>query len=139
MSDSNSSAGLTFAPPYDPTQELDPDTAEVVRQEPDLSELRYFKEAEQKRTLRARVGLLALIFTMLAGNMWLTWASQSAIQANVDQTRLDQVALTESVESQVGALRAQNEALRVEITALRAEVAALSAPADAAAPAVAAR
>ena len=127
MSDTNtpasgSSAGLTFAPPYDPSQELDPQTVQAVRENPDIRELRYFKEHEARRTTRSRVALLALIFTMLAGNMYMTWASQAAVQSNLDQTRLDQVALTEAVESRVGALTAQNKAMRAEIAALHAAI-----------------
>ena len=58
MSDTNtpasgSSAGLTFAPPYDPSQELDPQTVQAVRENPDIRELRYFKEHAVYRTLCA--------------------------------------------------------------------------------------
>ena len=119
MHDPKNPAGFLFAPDYSDESEFDPDTAEcVLPEEEDIHALSYYRQLDSKRTTRARVVLLSTIFLMLAGNLFLTWQMNQATMANVDQTRLDQVALNEHVQNHVASLETEVEKLRNEIRLL---------------------
>ncbi len=131
MSDSPPGAGLVSAPPYDPSSELDPSLVEPVTPgSDDLQSLSYFKEQHAQQTFRARAVLLTIIFVMLAGNMWLTWQTRSSVMANLDQTRLDQAALSELMETRVTSLETQISDLTAMVGAHQARQEALAAAAE---------
>ena len=49
----------------------------------------------------ARAALLTMIFGMLAGNIWMTRQAQTALTTNLNQARLDQVALNEKMTAEL--------------------------------------
>ncbi len=122
MSDKPVGAGLVSAPPYDPSSELDPSLVEpVVPSGDDLQNLAYFREQHAQQTFRARATLIAIIFIMLAGNMWLTWRANTEVMSNLDQARLDQAALSETIEVRVTALEAALNQLSAQVLAVQAD------------------
>jgi hypothetical protein len=110
---------MVHAPPYDPHSELDPATAESIRDSApdDLENLAYYQEQHTRQTNRARAGLLTVIFVMLAGNMFLTWQTASVVMGNLNQTRLDQAALSDMVQTRVTALETQIVTLQAQVAA----------------------
>lgn len=128
MPNSSSGAGLVHAPPFDPSSVLDPDGAPAAKGGggDDLKSLAYYKEQHDRQTFRARFALLTIIFVMLAGNMLLTWQMRAEVMTNLDQTRLDQSALSEMVQTRVTALETQVVSLKAELAAARIEDAAVA-------------
>jgi hypothetical protein len=121
---SKPSAGLVHAPPFDPQSEIDPLSAPAPGDTSggdDLGSLAYYKEQHDRQTLRARAALLSVIFVMLAGNMVLTWQTKSEVMANLDQTRLDQDALSEIVQTRVVGLETQLIALQAQLAVIESE------------------
>ncbi len=121
---SKPSAGLVHAPPYDPTSEIDPASAPApgdIASPDDLKELAYYQEQHARQTLRARATLLGIIFVMLTGNMVLTWQTRAEVMANLDQTRLDQAALSEIVQTRVRALEAELVTLQNQLALIETE------------------
>ena len=131
MSEKPVGAGLVNAPPYDPSSELDPSLVEpVVATGDDLQNLAYFREQHARTTFRARTTLLAIIFFMLAGNMWLTSRANNEVMENLNQARLDQAALSETIETRVTALESQLESLTSQLQIIAARPADEPAPAE---------
>jgi len=126
-------AGLSYAPPYDQSQELDPKTVKpVLIPSGDLSKLEYFQHLHARHTLWARAVLLAIIFGMLAINMWQTQRNYTAVIINMDQARMAQADIDEANANRLAEISG-------ELAKLRADVATLTAAAQAQDPSLAAR
>ena len=122
-------AGLSYAPPYDPSQELDPSSVKpVVVPAADLSKLEFFQEQAARRTLVARVLLLGVIFGMLALNVWATWRNHETLLINIDQARLEQAQVLETTQADLARVEAQLERLTAQVDALRASAAGETPP-----------
>ncbi len=92
----------------------------IQNQEFDPHKLRYYQDQQAKRTMVARVALLGLIFAMLAGNIWLTQNNHEALVTNLNQTRLDQVALNEKMTEELRQMRSLLESYESRVVALEA-------------------
>lgn len=126
---SDKRAGLTYAPAYDPSTELDPSKVEPVKPQEDLEQLQYFRQQEAKRTMVARAILLSVIFLMLGANLLQSRQMHDDVLTNLDQTRLDLVALNEASTNQIKQLNTTVVALQNRVDELEAEaVAELAAP-----------
>ena len=93
-------AGLSFAPAYDPSQELDPENAETVATEGfDVHKLAYYQEQERKRAFKIRLGLMGVIFAMIVANMWMVDSNRSSMALANSQinTQLNQATSDRSV------------------------------------------
>jgi hypothetical protein len=96
MSDKTDPAGLAFAPPYDPSDELDPTAVTAVNvQRFDPRVLEFYQEQLAKRTMVARVVLLLAIVGMLGANIFLSQRNYEALLINVNQARSAQLELAE--------------------------------------------
>jgi len=74
---------------------IDQPTAEEVRLI-DAAWLEWHQAKVERRTLVARVSLIAIFVGMLLGNLWMTERLHEAMLINVDQARLAQVLLQEA-------------------------------------------
>ena len=91
------SAGMTFAPEYDKSSEIDPSAVEAVNVvSANLEKLEYFQAQQARKTLVARTVLVVLIFGMLSANMWLTSRNYDHMLINLDQARSAQAKLEET-------------------------------------------
>jgi len=90
-------AGMTFAPAYDKSTELDPSAVEAVNVvSANLEKMEYFQAQQAQKTLIARAVLVLLIFGMLSANMWLTNRNYEHMLINLDQARSAQAKLEET-------------------------------------------
>ena len=113
-------AGLSYAPPYDKTSELDPKSVHpVLISSGDLSKLEYFQQLHARHTLWARAVLLVVIFGMLAVNMWLTQRNYTAVVVNMDQARMAQSDIDEANARRLADLSTELQALRADMAALK--------------------
>ncbi len=117
----NRPAGLSYAPPYDPSQELDPSKVKAVNPSGfDVQTLEYFRDLQEKR-VGARRGMLVILGFMLLGiNIWLTQRNYEAVVINVDQARLAQAEMDERSGVRFSVLNARIDELEKEVVALRA-------------------
>jgi len=53
--------------------------------------------------------------------MWLTWRANTEVMSNLDQARLDQAALSETIEVRVTALEAALNQLSAQVLAVQAD------------------
>jgi len=105
-SNGNQPAGLAFAPPYDPTKELDPSQAETVKPEGfDVHQLAYYQELERQRSFKLRVGLIGVVFAMILANMWMVQnnkdsmaASNERINEQLNQATSDRSVIVDQLE-----------------------------------------
>ena len=122
-------AGLTYAPEYDASTELDPSKVQPVKPQEDLEQLQYFQQQEARRTMVARAVLLSVIFLMLGANLLQSKQMHDDVLTNLNQTRLDLVALNEASAKEIKKLNATVVALQTRVDELEAEtVAELDAP-----------
>lgn len=112
--------GLTYAPPYDPSQEIDPRAAPVVESKDVLSkgDFEYFRQQMERTSMYGRIGVVLVVFVLLLANIWLTRQSTTDIVWNIDQARLHQSEFEDGVQRQLiamerklGEIEEQNEAL----------------------------
>ncbi len=126
---SDKRAGLTYAPAYDASTELDPEKVEPVKPQEDLEQLQYFQQQEARRTMVARAVLLSVIFLMLGANLLQSRQMHADVLTNLNQTRLDLVALNEASGNEITELNARLAELQTRVNELEAEtVAELAAP-----------
>jgi hypothetical protein len=119
----NSQAGLSYAPPYDKSQEFDPDKAEVITTPETVKpeDFEYFRERMEKQGSLLRVLVVTVLIIAVGTNMLLTLRSQRMVVQNINQARADQVDLDERL---VGELEALNQRVR----SLEATIAAMPGP-----------
>ena len=121
------SAGLTYAPPYDPSNELDPKRVRAIQGGSfDLSRLEYFQQQAARRTLFARLLLLLVIFGMLFVNMWLTQRNYEHMLINLDETRSAQSGLEEVTWVHLRELKSDNKELLQRVGNLEAKLEAMA-------------
>jgi hypothetical protein len=105
-SNGNPPAGLAFAPTYDASQEMDPAQAEEIQPEGfDVHKLAYYQELERQRSFKIRGGLMAMVFAMIAANMWMVRSNQgsladanSQINAQLNQAIRDRSVIVDQLE-----------------------------------------
>ncbi len=121
---SDKPAGLTYAPEYDKSSELDPSKVKPVEAPQELEQLQYFRQADAKRTMVARAVLLSIIFVMLGANLWQSKRMHDDVLTNLNQTRLDLVALNEASAHEMKVLAQTVVALEKRIIEIEAEAVA---------------
>ena len=122
MSDKTDPAGLAFAPPYDPSDELDPSAVTAVNvQRFDPRVLEFYQQQAAKRTMVARLVLLASIVGMLAANIHLSQRNYEALLINLDQARSAQAQLAEVTWARLEALEKSQAAQKPEEVLAEAE------------------
>jgi hypothetical protein len=105
-SNGNPPAGLAFAPNYDSSQELDPNQAEAIQPEGfDVHKLAYYQELERQRSFKIRAGLMAMVFAMIAANMWMVQSNRDSmidanaqINAQLNQATSDRSVIVDQLE-----------------------------------------
>ena len=115
-------AGMAYAPPYDPTSELNPASVTGVDDTMrfDIRQLEYFQRQQERRVNVSRAMILALAFTLMAVNIWLTERNNEALLINVDQARLAQSEMDERNSVRFNVLKARLAKLEKELGAMRA-------------------
>jgi hypothetical protein len=116
MSDKTDPAGLAFAPPYDPSDDLDPSAVHAVPPTKgfDPSVLEFYQQQAARRTMVARVVLLVAIVGMLGVNIYLSQRNYEALLINVDQARSAQLELVEVTWARMDRLEGQIAALETD-------------------------
>ncbi len=96
-------AGMSFAPPYDPSQELDPSKAPVVSTPEPLrrEDFVYFRQQIERNARYARLALMVAVVALLLANIWLTRQSTSNIIQNIDLDRDHQSSFEDGVDSRL--------------------------------------
>lgn len=105
-SNGNPPAGLAFAPTYDSSQELDPNKVETIQPEGfDVHKLAYYQELERQRSFKIRAGLMAMVFAMIAANMWMVQSNRNSmvdanaqINAQLNQATSDRSVIVDQLE-----------------------------------------
>ena len=89
---------------------IDQPTEEEVRLI-DAAWLEWHQAKVERRTLVARVALIATFVVMLLGNLWMTERLHEAMLINVDQARLAQVLLQEANYKKLEGLEQEVDAI----------------------------
>ena len=106
-------AGLAFAPPYDPSNDLDPSKAVAVSTEGfDVHKLAYYQELERQRSFKTRVLLVGLVLVLILANMWMVQSNRASmsdanaqINEQLNQATSDRSVIVDQLE--LGDVRTQ--------------------------------
>ena len=111
-----SSAGLTYAPPYDPSQEMDPNDAPVLKTKTPMrrEDFEYFRRQMERKAMFGRAALLLVVFTLLLANIWLTRRSTSDIIMNINEDRLHQSDIDDQLQQHLTLIKQRLDVLEAQ-------------------------
>ncbi len=120
--ESNSSAGLSYAPPYDRSKEFDPKQAEVIASPEAVrrEDFDFFRKRLEKQATLGRIVLIVLLLLAVGANLILTLQAQNVVIENINQARHDQAVLDERLAAKVSAVGAQVAALNQQFEEMKA-------------------
>ena len=109
-------AGLSFAPPYDASQEIDPAKAPVVETAAPMrrEDFEYFRQRMEKKAMLGRVVLFASVLLLLLFNLWLTQRGTEDVVHNVDESRLHQSEFEDSVNAQLNQIESALSTIQLQ-------------------------
>ena len=108
---------MSFAPPYDPSQELDPSKAPVVNTPEPLrrEDFEYFRQQIERNARYARLALMVAVVALLLGNIWLTRQSTADIIQNIDLDRGHQSNFEDGVDSRLAKIEQRLAAMEARL------------------------
>ncbi len=106
-------AGLAFAPPYDPSEDMDPHAAAADNTDTfDVHQLAYYQELERQRSFKTRLLLVGLVLVLIVANMWMVQSNRASmsdanaqINEQLNQATSDRSVIVDQLE--LGDVRTQ--------------------------------
>jgi len=113
-------AGLSYAPPYDPSKEMDPTSAPVIETPKQVrrEDFDFFRKRIALQAFYGRLLIFTLLFVAMLVNIVLTLQSKDDIILNINETRAHASTFEDGVQRELLHLHKKVDELEAEVRTL---------------------